>query len=388
MKSHSNVWLLLQSVAAANSTLLTFSLENKLVAPQVVGKVGGEYVSHSTFIGSFEIGTPPQKVPLIVDLISDVFWIVGNDANCTYPPCDAQFTFDYTSSSSYVASNDSKGFQITNPLPVQSVVQCGNSYDTLTIGNLSVPSVPVCLAWDIQSEFSFSAGRIGLSPRGGILSILNETNQISPIASIWFNQTVYEPNYSQFGYITLGGIDPTLLVDGTIKWIGLSRPKDPKWYLNITAMQYESLEFTESFEITLDLNEPLSYIPHEFFQQIVDANPSIKKPAGSNYYIVNNCKNTLISPLTIAFGETTIEIAPRQMIYPINGICLFAFAPNPSNKSSATMGYYILQNFYTILDFGNAQVGFGQSSGLNGNMLPSSCANLIPSYLLLLLLLI
>jgi hypothetical protein len=174
-------------------------------------------------VGSIEIGTPPQKLSILFDTGSSLFWV--RSTKCTTFACTGKTSYAAERSSTYVPTPSELSRQATVSYGDGTVVRCIVNRDFVSIAGRRIPNQNVCEANSIVTTTEESDGIIGLAPpslAGNASTSIAEVfpGLVTASASnvgFWYNRYGILKGNGDAGEITFGTIDGDKY-SGSIQW--------------------------------------------------------------------------------------------------------------------------------------------------------------------------
>jgi hypothetical protein len=225
------IFILLLSIVFCIQDLnsIKFSLQKKLSELE-----GDSYAQ--TLLIDILVGTPPQKLKVLVDTGSSKFWVASK--NCQSMSCTLKKQkYDKTASSSI--SSDKKINESINYADGTSVEMSNVITDNVQFGNLTLKNVPILEATIIEKDkIAHISGIIGFGP-----PILEKSsNDTYNFADFWASQLPQSEQLMTFWYKKNISADGSFIEDAgevTIGGIDTSKLGSPiRWFLALIQGEY------------------------------------------------------------------------------------------------------------------------------------------------------
>ncbi|KAI9366833.1 aspartic peptidase domain-containing protein [Zopfochytrium polystomum] len=362
-----------------------------------------QFVTISEYRAPINVGTPPQTFQVLFDTGSADFWVLSSQ--CQSPACtNAPRTFDGSKSSTFTLGSLPTSDQYADGSSVTGT----NAFDTVTIGNYTLPSAEFCLANFYTPRSSDSAndvdGIVGLSfppSSSSSASLMQQTNQPKPIFSAMMDAGIV-PN-PQFSYyvkpggiaavLTFGGYDEKYFV-GQLQWVNITSAAPTAagvigglWTVPITAFSFgdwsaqysgSSLTSTKSAAASafgiVDTGTSLALLPPAAFDALGGQYPNaVRKQlsaTGQAVYVVPCSLPSSGKPVAAFFfgGAANVTLGPREYVLDLGGgTCVLGFMSTGGGGGGGgnmfVLGNTLLQTYFTVFDYGRRSVGFALGFG-------------------------
>uniref|UniRef100_A0A7I4YGT6 Peptidase A1 domain-containing protein n=1 Tax=Haemonchus contortus TaxID=6289 RepID=A0A7I4YGT6_HAECO len=318
------------------------------------------------YYGPIQIGSPPQTFEVIFDTGSSNLWVPCADCSQTPEFCKNHKKFHCESSSTCQPTH--------YPLPLRYGTGSMNGqvdYDRVCIGN-SVNCFRQGFGC-MQQVFDMDG-----VPYDGILGMgwpAFSTDYLpTPLENLFSNQEVcpeavfafwLNRNFSRnavVGELTLCGIDPSRYQD-PIYWVPLIRETfetQSQWTVPLREISVKSgnpLYIPGIFKAAVDSGTSLISGPERYIQMILNH-------IGIGFEEIDCSKASLYPTITFILGDYKFSLeGKRYFVEQPDGRCSVGFQINPATIGWEAYDMWILgdafmNNFYTIFDYANEQVGF------------------------------
>jgi saccharopepsin len=335
-----------------NRTAKMFSFYDRV--NQATSNIALDDLFNLEYFGKISLGTPPQEFTVIFDTGSSNLWVPSSkckictgkkyfsENSSTYLPIKDEFLLTY-------GSGSVKGFW---------------SMDRLQIGDFAVEN----------QEF----GEVTDIPEGTIINNANfdgilglgwpaiSENVVPPL----FNAqkgiisehvfAFYLPNDPNLpGVLSVGGVDHSKYV-GNIYWIKLI--SKTYWMVEMQAVYLGKEKVSLSSNAILDTGTSLITGPAGDVDRLAKYLGAYPNAEGD--YFVDCAKTQHLPPIIFSLAGTSFPVHPKTYILKDQGYCLLAFQgldiPIQNGGPFWILGDVFLRNYYSIFDFGNAQVGLAK----------------------------
>lgn len=348
----------------------------------VLGTIQAEVVNvaitengvHATV--SVGVGSPPTQYSLLIDTGSSNTWVGANKTN-PYVRTTTSTDTGNTVSVSYGSGNFT-----------------GEEFiDVFKVGTFVVPRQSIGVASN-STGFDGVDGIFGLGPTGLTNGTVNNTGVFPTVVDnlfsggqITLNQFAiyFEPSSKltdNVGEITFGGVDSTKYT-GEINYTPITTisPSRDFWGFN-ASFQYDGTNVLSSTNGIIDTGTSLLYLATEGFNTIQKLTGGVPDSATGLLSITEDQYRNL-KPLLFIIDKITYTITPNALIWPralntaIGGnadkiyLIVFETKQDPTSKAKKepdfTLGYTVLQRFYTVHDIENKRIGFATTPFTNAN---------------------
>lgn len=314
----------------------------------------------STF--SIQIGTPPQRVKVLVSTASSQTWVVvpdgcaqSDDANCA---ASRGGLFDPDTSSTWHQNENAAGGLF--PLTLEADLGLRGAglygYDTVSLGEqvTNGPSLDQQVVAGVATE-SFFLGLIGLNPEpvtlpnttASIPSYLSQLNQSSLIPSLSWSYTAgnqYRPGPA-YGSLILGGYDDSRFEPNDVVFpINRTDSRDFRVNVSLVSINGNEIDYTadlytenETISFLIDPTTPYIWLPLNVCQEI-EQTLGIEWDEDVQAYLVNDTLHDTLTDrdTSIVFNignSSTIPLKGFNITLPYAAFNLTASAPLLNNAS-------------------------------------------------------
>jgi cathepsin D len=306
------------------------------------------------YYGSISIGTPPQTFTVIFDTGSSNLWVPSS--SCITIGCLLHKRYSASSSSTYVANGQ------------KFVIEYGSggvsgflSQDTVTWGGLPITK-QVFAEITRETGISFDVAKFD-----GILGMAwpaISVDNVVPVFQNLYSQGTITPNSFAFyltkvagqsgSVLTLGGYNPSLSKNN---WVYVPLYAKDYWRISIDGIVAGTTKVSVSgIKGIVDSGTSLLVGSTAIVNEIT-------KVVGT---VNQDCSNINSLPtVTITIAGTAFPLGPNDYVLKITSgstsECLYGFEGEDFTGELANtliLGDLFIRKYYTLFDFGNAQVGF------------------------------
>ncbi|KZO98860.1 acid protease [Calocera viscosa TUFC12733] len=347
----------------------------------------------SSYLGTIQIGTPPQTFTISLDTGSSDLWVVSSTCGQS---CDTSVTFNEQASSTFERSTD------TTPVDLQygsgeasgPVVR-----DTVTFGGYTVdPQIFIdvtSLGSGLTSDTTVS-GLIGLgwpalsaSQSTPFVNALVSANKLpSPEMAFFLTRYVDDPNAQSTepgGYFTLGGTNSSLYT-GNIEFHNIQQiqGQNAYWTLAMSSLKVNgaSLNLGSESQAIIDTGTSLMGGPQDLVTSIFNSIPGSAPGTGQLEGLYTYpCSPTVTISVNFGGQDWQISSDDFQIGQTSASTCVGALMAISLGNGAPSwiLGDTFLKNVYSVFDYSPAQVGFAQLSTAAIDMNPEGLQGASPS---------
>ena len=279
-----------------------------------------------------EMGSDKQKVAILLDTGSDLFWIRKKSCSTCFKAEDFDSgSFDTSTSTTYSASS---GNFVTESLGSYgygdgtTLLNCELAVDRMMIGDLQVPNQTFCAVNQMFAPSYVSDGIMGLSipaRRVADANIFN-VNGLKPYFGFWYH--TISGNFFDGGKVTLGGDDPSLRA-GDLITIPASISTDQeiiRFTIALTEVSIGNTVFASgNTSVLVDTGTVATLFP----TALADALKSRLAPliddncGANNQEIVSFAFGTGIPPITMKLSQLLVNDNSKCFSY-VSGFLVYA----------------------------------------------------------------
>lgn len=306
---------------------------------------------NAQFYGPISIGTPPQEFTVIFDTGSSNLWVPAK--GCTSLACLTHPKFKNESSSTFKYD----GRKMVIPYGKGNVAgTVGN--DTVNFGGYNVTDVAFGLMTTISANFvaTKAAGILGLAygniSEDALPTVFGLLVEQGLVQNATFSFYLTAKAGEQGSTLTLGGYDPKF-ASSDFKFYPLIN--DTYYIISVAdfGVGNQSLGNGRTMAGIVDSGTSLIVGSPDLVTELLKILP--EKPDCTN---LNQYPN-----ITFTFGSDTYNVGPEYYIISELGQCMLgvmAMADLPF--SGFILGDVFIRQYYTIFDYGKAQVGFATAN--------------------------
>ncbi|KAK4244329.1 aspartic peptidase domain-containing protein [Corynascus novoguineensis] len=339
--------------------------------------------SGTRYAVEIEIGTPPQKVSLIVDTGSPNTWVNPQCETSNQPSDCRRFPqFDYSESSS---------INVTNYVDVLRYglgsARIQYVYETLSIGSATITDQLIGIA--LESE-SIPLGILGLSPpvQGVneypyILDTMVDQGLIRSRAFSLDLRGVDNPT----GALIFGGIDTGKYIGQLAKIPMIPRSSAPngadRYYITMSGVGLTLSDGTivrsEEIQVPvfLDSGSTLSHLPRTIWRAFGSSFPEALLDEESGMYIVPCAYTEAAGSIDFYFSGKIIRVSLNEFIWRTGDYCVLGVMPDDEEPM---LGDTFLRAAYVVYDQDNRNLHLAQAADCDTNLIAiGSGSNAVPS---------
>jgi len=301
------------------------------------------------YIGQINIGSNKQPFNVLFDSGSCQTWIQN---------------YDGTGSTSYVDKNQKAS---TLTYDDGTVVQGKYVSDSLSIGNLTVPSFALEIATSVSSTVgSNTNGLVGLchSTNG---TFMDEVVRLGLVKEKYFAYSISQNMNS--AEIQIGSLDNTKYT-GSLLSLSVS-PSSIYWASQITGMETTNSEFSwkgNGMNVIFDTGTSMLVMPSDMSRTL---NKLFNFSSNEMGVYVGNCPSSYPATIEFAFGTVTLTMQMKNLIFADqNGACYSGIMDGDGN--TIIFGNAVLRNFYTVFNGGNNTISFAANANTDAGVSSST----------------
>ncbi|ORY55283.1 aspartic peptidase domain-containing protein [Pseudomassariella vexata] len=344
-----------------------------------------------------EVGTPGQKVSLVIDTGSSDVWVIDSNADlCIDPDMQEVYgggciaTYDPSDSSTYEIIDD--GEDVFSIQYVDGSGAQGDYFqDTIAIGGTKIKSLQMGLATNTTINsgllgIGFAANVAAKTPYSTIIDLLVEQGLIGLKAySLYLNDL-----QSSTGTVLFGGIDTEKYI-GDLQSVDIGEDSRSGTYSSFTvalsslvgSQDGRSTEFfrshPEALPVVLDSGTTLSYFPSMVTDKIYDAFNAVDDTSDSGLVYINCSYLNANITFDFQFGSSdgpVIRVPVDEMVLdnipayidlgylnkselPFDNACSFGIQPN---TGIYLLGDTFLRSAYVVYDLDNLKIALAQAN--------------------------
>jgi len=322
------------------------------------------------FTASISVGTPPQNMTAIFDLLVGFTWVPS--VNCHTVFCRLANTYDSADSSTYQA--DGRPFSINGLYNFSGIL----SYDTLSIGDsLHVPSQSLSEVLVI-TEPALATGL----PYDCALGLARRNNQTDPgtgtdtlLDNMFAQGVILERQFSlwlardgTFGELTFGGVDEARYT-GNISWVELLGDDPGTWIFGVDSIYLATSPVVEwcpeGCQLRMDTSTRYGRVSPSLALAVNTALGGEEVAPG--LFAIDCSTLDTLPTLRLNLGGQEVEMNPRDYVDVLdNGtgaaFCMSGFIGKEELADNQIfLGFQFMQAFYSVYDAENARIGLAYS---------------------------
>jgi len=322
-----------------------------------------EDIRNSEFVGTIAVGTPPQKMDVILDTGSSQLWI--NSQKCKSPSCLIHHRFDSSKSTTF------------KQLPVGMSVRFGSGRIYGTLGQDTIAIGPIVVTGQTTGMIERAIGGVFMSgPFDGIMGLSFPKLSASKYPLFMdtvIKQEVLATNQFSFFYADASNLKSSVsfgepnkkLYTGPIFWVPVSRPM--YWEVAMPAIRVNGVAMGLCSEATpcravLDTGTSFYTGPTAAVAKIIKSMPKLNR----------DCSNADTFPIvTFDFGTYKFDVEPRFYIqrHDNGRVCVLGFMGldvPPPRGPLFILGDMFQRKYYTTYDRDGSRMGFSMSANTFG----------------------
>jgi len=314
------------------------------------------------YYGPISIGSPPQNFNVVFDTGSSNLWVPSKSCAFTNIACKLHSKYDSSKSSTYVANGTAFAIQYGS-----GSLSGVTSQDTVTMGSVSVPNVLFAEAKK-EPGIAFVAAHFDGIMGFGFPEI--SVNGMTPffqaaLASGAIKEPKFafslakDPSASSGGELALGGVD-TSKFKGEFTYTPITIRG--YWQFAVGAVSVGGSSFAGEIKAIADTGTSLLAIPSDQFSSLLTKFPSgVVTPLAKGEYTVDCSKTSEMPTLSFTIAGKEFSLEGKEYILSVSGECLLGIMGidvPPPRGPLWILGDVFLRKYYTVFDYGNAQIGF------------------------------
>ncbi|KAK4176937.1 putative eukaryotic aspartyl protease [Triangularia setosa] len=331
-----------------------------------------------------EVGTPGQKLTLILDTGSPDTWVNPTCDTANVPDdCRTFPVYDWRKSTSLNAT------RVTDIL----VYGKGNATiqyvrESVKLGGATVRNQVIGVALE---SHDIPLGILGLSPpiRGVneypyILDTMKDQKLINSRAFSMDLRTVDSPE----GALIFGGVDTGKYVGSLAKLPMLSRNQTPRgadrYYVTMTGvgLTYPDglVERSQELQVPvfLDSGGTLSRLPRPIYQAFASSFADTQYDPSTGFYFLDCDVADLDGSIDFYFGDKVINVPFNDFIWHVQGYCVLGVLPDDDGEP--VLGDTFLRAAYVVFDQDNRNLHLAQAANCGSNIVAiSTGTDAVPS---------
>jgi len=319
---------------------------------------------NAQYYGPISIGTPPQNFNVVFDTGSSNLWVPSKQCNLMNIACRTHSKYDSSKSTTYTANGTAFAIRYGS-----GSLTGISSQDTVTVGSVSVPNLLFAEA-KAEPGVAFVAAHFdGILGFGFPEISVNGMNPFFQAALA--SGAIKEPKFAFYlessgttgGELTLGGVDESKYT-GTVTYTPITIRG--YWQFSVSAISVGGSSFAGETKAIADTGTSLLAIPKASLTSLLATFPSgVVTPLIKGEYTVQCSRSSELPDLSFTIGGQAFTLAPADYVLSVEGECLLGImgidVPAPRGPLWI-LGDVFLRKYYTIFDYGNAQIGFATAA--------------------------
>merc|ERR1712113_324381 len=168
-----------------------------------------------------------------------------------------------------------------------------------------------------------------------------------------------EKSAGKGGELSLGGTDPTKHT-GDFTYTPITNRG--YWEFSVAAVTVGGDSFAGTTKAIADTGTSLLAIPKTVFTSLITKFPAgVVKPLVHGEYTVDCSKMSTLPTISFSIGGKAFALEGSEYVLSVSGQCLLGFLGldvPPPRGPLWILGDVFLRKYYTVFDYGNAQIGF------------------------------
>lgn len=319
---------------------------------------------NAQYYGPISIGTPPQNFNVVFDTGSSNLWVPSKQCNLMNIACRTHSKYDSSKSTTYTANGTAFAIRYGS-----GSLTGISSQDTVTVGSVSVPNLLFAEA-KAEPGVAFVAAHFdGILGFGFPEISVNGMNPFFQAALA--SGAIKEPKFAFYlessgttgGELTLGGVDESKYT-GTVTYTPITIRG--YWQFSVSAISVGGSSFAAETKAIADTGTSLLAIPKASLTSLLATFPSgVVTPLIKGEYTVQCSRSSELPDLSFTIGGQAFTLSPADYVLSVEGECLLGImgidVPAPRGPLWI-LGDVFLRKYYTIFDYGNAQIGFATAA--------------------------
>ncbi|KAG1442628.1 hypothetical protein G6F56_010988 [Rhizopus delemar] len=326
------------------------------------------------YLIDIQIGTPPQPFTLLLDTGSSITWVpaIGCDRYCGYPPHSLSPSISSTFNTSHMPFSIRYGEGFSSGYYAQ---------DTITVNGASVSEVNFAVSDYNDGELTMDGadGILGIGPDR--LSMYNNPDKkiIPTLVTTMYQKGVidhqmfsvyFHPLTAQQkrinGEIVFGGVQDRH-VQGKVKYAPLTSKKDytDYWAVDIQSIQVGDKEkvYKNPISAMVDTGSTLIYLPRETIDLVFKNIKNVSRDIAGQYIVP--CHHADLPDITVKINQHLFTITSKHYVITSGALTYskdlcYTYIQDSPPFVEAILGYGFLQQYVSVYDHENKQIGFAQ----------------------------
>merc|ERR1719330_2157352 len=319
---------------------------------------------NAQYYGPISIGTPPQTFNVVFDTGSSNLWVPSKSCSLLNIACKLHSKYDSSKSSTYVKNGTNFAIRYGS-----GSLSGFTSQDSVTVGSVTVPSLAFAEAVK-EPGVAFIAAKFDGIMGFGFPEI--SVNRMTPffqaaLAAGVIKEAKFafflEKSAGKGGELSLGGSDPTKHT-GDFTYTPITNKG--YWEFSVAAVTVGGDSFAGATKAIADTGTSLLAVPKTVFTSLLTKFPAgVVKPLVHGEYTVDCSKVSTLPTISFSIGGKAFALEGSEYVLSVSGQCLLGFLGldvPPPRGPLWILGDVFLRKYYTVFDYGNAQIGFATAT--------------------------
>jgi len=318
---------------------------------------------NAQYYGPITIGTPPQTFNVVFDTGSSNLWVPSKSCSLLNIACKLHSKYDSSKSSTYVKNGTNFAIRYGS-----GSLSGFTSQDSVTVGSVTVPNLLFAEAVKEPGVAFIAAHFDGIMGFGfpeisvnGMTPFFQGALAAGAIKEAKF-AFYLEKSGSTGGELSLGGADSTKYT-GDFTYTPITTKG--YWQFSVAAVTVGGNSFASTTEAIADTGTSLLVVPTTVFTSLLTKFPAgAVKPLLHGEYMVDCSKVSTLPTISFSIGGKEFALEGSDYVLNVQGQCLLGFLGldvPPPRGPLWILGDVFLRKYYTVFDYGNAQIGFAKS---------------------------
>jgi len=319
---------------------------------------------NAQYYGPITIGTPPQTFNVVFDTGSSNLWVPSKSCSLLNIACKLHSKYDSSKSSTYVKNGTNFAIRYGS-----GSLSGFTSQDSVTVGSVTVPNLLFAEAVKEPGVAFIAAHFDGIMGFGfpeisvnGMTPFFQGALAAGAIKEAKF-AFYLEKSGSTGGELSLGGADSTKYT-GDFTYTPITTKG--YWQFSVAAVTVGGNSFASTTKAIADTGTSLLAVPTTVFTSLLTKFPAgAVKPLAHGEYTVDCSKISTLPTISFSIGGKEFALEGSDYVLNVQGQCLLGFlgldVPAPRGPLWI-LGDVFLRKYYTVFDYGNAQIGFATAT--------------------------
>lgn len=314
------------------------------------------------YFANVTLGTPPRNFSVVFDTGSSDLWVPAY--NCSSEFCQSSQVYQPGNSETATGRGTEFGIQYGTGQVVGIT-----AFDTLVVGNASVPMQGFGMATEVSQEMQHSQFDeiLGLG-----LEALSKTRSVPPMQNIFKDDPGLEPVVGFWigndteadagGVMSIGEVNGLLFSD-RLCWAPI-REERIYWETNVSRFYYGRDRLIRTLfrqTAVIDTGTSLNIGPSRYVARL--ARRVGASSAGAGLYTIQPRQLKRMRSLRFRLGSCTIVLQPEQYTLRLNDTTFLGFQAGRITGGRGRgytwiFGDVFLRAYYTAFHYGNSSIGF------------------------------